>query len=301
MQIASVTYAPIVQARTEPELVSDKSVALAEGSTLSALQEAEDSSNSGRQSEQKPTDRLASEAENSRSEVQFTDDELQMIRQLESRDREVRAHEQAHKSVGGQYAGAISYTYQRGPDGVNYAIGGEVSISVSPVQGDPQATIEKADTVRRAALAPAEPSAQDRSVAAQATQLKAEALSELNQQQAEEAAARREEDTASQESGETSASSDTNNESGESATGEEQSTVTDISALNTADDAVTSDAVSAPVVADISDGRLSPQSFANLLAADIARKSAMAVFEDINAQLDSPVAAQGANTLDEMA
>lgn len=301
MQIASVTYAPIVQARTEPELVSDKSVALAEGSTLSALQEAEDSSNSGRQSEQKPTDRLASEAENSRSEVQFTDDELQMIRQLESRDREVRAHEQAHKSVGGQYTGAISYTYQRGPDGVNYAIGGEVSISVSPVQGDPQATIEKADTVRRAALAPAEPSAQDRSVAAQATQLKAEALSELNQQQAEEAAARREEDTASQESGETSASSDTNNESGESATGEEQSTVTDISTLNTADDAVTSDAVSAPVVADISDGRLSPQSFANLLAADIARKSAMAVFEDINAQLDSPVAAQGANTLDEMA
>ena len=54
--------------------------------------------------------------------------ELAIIRDLSARDREVRAHEQAHASVGGQYAGAASFTYQRGPNGVSYAVGGEVPI-----------------------------------------------------------------------------------------------------------------------------------------------------------------------------
>ncbi|MEM6544436.1 MAG: putative metalloprotease CJM1_0395 family protein, partial [Pseudomonadota bacterium] len=52
-------------------------------------------------------------------------------------------------------------------------------IDVSPVPGDPQATIEKARIVRRAALAPAEPSAQDRRVAAEATALEQQARAEL--------------------------------------------------------------------------------------------------------------------------
>lgn len=105
--------------------------------------------------------------------------EQREIQQLAARDREVRAHEQAHAAVGGQYAGAPRYEYQRGPDGINYAVGGEVSISAGPVNGDPQATIEKAQIVRRAALAPAEPSPQDRKVAAQATQMEASARAEL--------------------------------------------------------------------------------------------------------------------------
>jgi hypothetical protein len=69
--------------------------------------------------------------------------------------------------------------YERGPDGAQYAIGGEVSIDTAPVDGDPQATIEKMRTVRAAALAPAEPSPQDRAVAAQAMQLMLQAQSEL--------------------------------------------------------------------------------------------------------------------------
>lgn len=99
---------------------------------------------------------------------------------LKARDREVRAHEAAHQAVGGQYAGSISYVYERGPDGAQYAVGGEVSIDTSPVQGDPQATIEKMRTVRAAALAPAEPSPQDRAVAAEAMQLMLQAQSELS-------------------------------------------------------------------------------------------------------------------------
>lgn len=107
-------------------------------------------------------------------------DQLKQLADLKARDREVRAHEAAHQAVGGQYAGAISYVYERGPDGAQYAVGGEVSIDTAPVDGDPQATIEKMRTVRAAALAPAEPSPQDRAVAAQAMQLMLQAQSELS-------------------------------------------------------------------------------------------------------------------------
>lgn len=101
------------------------------------------------------------------------------VQSLSARDREVRAHERAHAAVGGQYASAPTYQYERGPDGINYAVAGEVKISTGAVAGDPQATIEKAQVIRRAALAPAEPSAQDRQVAAQASKMEMEALAEL--------------------------------------------------------------------------------------------------------------------------
>nr|WP_286222886.1 putative metalloprotease CJM1_0395 family protein [Marinobacter sp. LA51] len=106
-------------------------------------------------------------------------EELKQLTELKARDREVRAHEAAHQAVGGQYAGAISYTFQRGPDGAQYAVGGEVPIDVSSVPGDPQATIEKMRVVRAAAMAPAEPSGQDRAVAAEAMQVMLKAQSEV--------------------------------------------------------------------------------------------------------------------------
>lgn len=106
--------------------------------------------------------------------------ELQLvISELANRDREVRTHEQAHAAVGGVHAGAPTYTYTRGPDGKRYASGGEVSIDVGAVANDPQATLSKMQVVIRAALAPAEPSAQDRSVASQAQAQMAVARAEL--------------------------------------------------------------------------------------------------------------------------
>lgn len=98
----------------------------------------------------------------------------------------MRAHEQAHASVGGQYAGAPSYTYQAAPNGQNYAIGGEVAIDASPVKGDPEATIAKMHVVIAAALAPAEPSDQDRKVASMAQAQQAQAIAELARQRADE-------------------------------------------------------------------------------------------------------------------
>jgi hypothetical protein len=98
----------------------------------------------------------------------LTEEERAQVKKLAARDREVRAHEAAHQAVGGQYAGAASFSYQSGPDGRRYAVGGEVPIDTGAVPGNPEATITKLRTVRRAALAPAEPSAQDRSIAARA-------------------------------------------------------------------------------------------------------------------------------------
>ena len=101
------------------------------------------------------------------------------MEQLKARDREVRAHEMAHlAAAGGLATSGASFTYQRGPDGVSYATAGEVKIDVS--RGDtPEDTLRRAQIIRAAALAPAEPSGQDRLVAAKATQMEAEARAEL--------------------------------------------------------------------------------------------------------------------------
>ena len=112
-------------------------------------------------------------------------EEQAQVAKLKARDAEVRAHEQAHKNVGGQYAGAISYEYQKGPDGRSYAVGGEVPIDASEIAGDPEATIEKMRIVKAAALAPAEPSAQDRKVAALADAQMMKAQAELKTQRTE--------------------------------------------------------------------------------------------------------------------
>jgi len=112
----------------------------------------------------------------------LTAEEQEQVKKLAERDREVRTHEQAHVAAAGPYLrGGPTYTYQKGPDGKNYAVGGEVQIDNSPVPNDPEATIRKAHVVRAAALAPAEPSAQDRAVAAAATKMQQEAQAEVLQ------------------------------------------------------------------------------------------------------------------------
>jgi len=111
---------------------------------------------------------------------ELSESDLKIIIQLKQRDAEVKAHEAAHMAAAGGIAtGGASFEYQQGPDGVQYAIGGEVNIDTSSVPGDPDATLRKADTIRRAALAPAEPSGPDMQVAASATAMAAQAQAEL--------------------------------------------------------------------------------------------------------------------------
>ena len=111
-----------------------------------------------------------------------------MVNLLRSRDREVRSHEAAHASAGGNLVvSGPSYTYQKGPDGRSYAIGGEVQLDVSAVANDPEATLKKSAQIRRAALAPADPSSQDLRVAANANQLASRARVDIAVQRREEA------------------------------------------------------------------------------------------------------------------
>ncbi|MEM9285354.1 MAG: putative metalloprotease CJM1_0395 family protein [Pseudomonadota bacterium] len=125
---------------------------------------------------------------------QLTEEEQRQVEELKARDREVRAHEQAHKTVGGRYAGAISYDYQRGPDGRDYAVGGSVPIDVSP-ENDPEDTIAKMRVVIKAALAPAEPSAADRAVAAAAQRQLFNAQADLSIERAAERRAKEEDES----------------------------------------------------------------------------------------------------------
>lgn len=134
---------------------------------------------SGEQPERDGQGEEQRDRQQSEQEQQQQQAEQREIRELQARDQVVRTHEQAHATVGGQYAGAPSYQYQQGPDGKRYAVGGEVQIDVSPVAGDPAATIQKMQQVTAAALAPAEPSAADRSVASTAQQRLLEAQAEL--------------------------------------------------------------------------------------------------------------------------
>lgn len=130
------------------------------------------------QEEQKP------QAAQSSTKIGLTASQLSVIEKLQSRDHQVRAHEMAHVSAGGQYVtSGVNFTYQKGPDGTMYAVGGEVGIDLSPIANNPQATITKMMVVRNAALAPSDPSPQDRAVAGAASRTMSLAQAELLQTQ----------------------------------------------------------------------------------------------------------------------
>ncbi|WP_020587692.1 putative metalloprotease CJM1_0395 family protein [Desulfobacter curvatus] len=119
----------------------------------------------------------------------LTPDEKLLVEKLKKADSEVRAHEMAHIAAGSEYiTSGATFSYQKGPDGKNYAVGGEVSIDTSPEPGDPEATLQKMRRVRAAALAPAQPSSQDLKVASNAASQAAKAMAEITQLMADEQA-----------------------------------------------------------------------------------------------------------------
>lgn len=170
-----------------PELKSPATNATNTSDNINPTSEsdADSNSNSDQSSRALQADKfsLSSEAE------QITAEDLRLIQKLAQRDREVKAHEAAHLAAAGRYANSgASFTYQRGPNGVNYAIGGEVSLDTS-TPSDPRQALDKANQIRAAALAPSQPSGQDRAVAAQATQAAAQARANIAIERAETTAA----------------------------------------------------------------------------------------------------------------
>lgn len=127
-------------------------------------------------------DQKQSGAKATPEQLNLTEQEQRQVDLLKTRDREVKAHELAHLSAAAGLAlGGATFAFKTGPDGRRYAVGGEVQIDTSAVPNDPIATLRKADIIRRAALAPAQPSQQDHSVAAQASAMAAQARAELLQ------------------------------------------------------------------------------------------------------------------------
>ena len=110
-------------------------------------------------------------------------EELVQINKLKARDIQVHQHEQAHLSAAaGLDVSSASFTYERGPNGVNYAVAGEVRIDTSPGH-TPEETLARAEMIRNAALAPADPSAVDRSVAAKAQNMAQQARIDIQLQE----------------------------------------------------------------------------------------------------------------------
>jgi hypothetical protein len=121
----------------------------------------------------------------------LSEEEQRQIEELQKIDRKVRTHEQAHLNAAGGYArGGANYDYVTGPDGKRYAKSGHVNLDTGK-ERTPEATIRKADIIKKAALAPADPSPADKQIAAEATKMAVEAQKELvveqQQQQARQA------------------------------------------------------------------------------------------------------------------
>lgn len=75
-----------------------------------------------------------------------------VLDKFKAKDSEIRAHEQSHAANGPTAAG-ISYTYQTGPDGKLYAVGGHVRMDTS-MPKDPEAAAFKLTQLQNAASAP---------------------------------------------------------------------------------------------------------------------------------------------------
>ncbi|HEF9964287.1 TPA: hypothetical protein SB278_001397, partial [Campylobacter coli] len=130
--------------------------------------------------------------------VELTIQQVQQVRELQSIDRNVKAHEAAHQAAGGGLAGAASFSYTRGPDNQMYATAGEVPIRMQKGR-TPEETIANARQVVAAAMAPADPSPQDYKVAANALKMEFEARAEATKLKAQEAQEKKEENEEKQE------------------------------------------------------------------------------------------------------
>lgn len=148
------------------------------------------SNSSSKQDLQKQDSNANSQSQNTQTQmvngVELDAKELQVLRELQSTDRNVKAHEAAHQAAGGGLTGPASFSYTRGPDNQMYAVAGEVPIRMQS-GNTPEESISIARRIVSAAMAPANPSPQDYKVAANAVKMEIEARAEAMKIKAEEA------------------------------------------------------------------------------------------------------------------
>lgn len=88
-----------------------------------------------------------------------------VLEKFKRTDSKIRSHEQVHATIG-HTTTPIAYTYQKGPDGKMYAVGGNVRFDTS-IPNDPKAAAFKLDQLHKAASATSEPSNADNTIATQ--------------------------------------------------------------------------------------------------------------------------------------
>lgn len=128
------------------------------------------------------SDDSSSDNKDKKNITQLSDEEKLQVAKLQQRDSEVRTHEASHMAAGAGLTSGADFTYQKGPDSKMYAVGGEVEIDTSPGR-TPQETIQKAQQIKRAALAPSSPSPADLKIAANAASMEALAKAQMQQVQ----------------------------------------------------------------------------------------------------------------------
>lgn len=183
-RIQEVTAAQI-SSETQP---TDDNAAFASISPEAiALYEAEQTGTNTTQTNDEQTGR---EQTGAGTNQELTPQEQQQLAELKQTDAQVKAHEHAHKSTAaGLTTSGPNYEYETGPDGKKYAVAGDVNVSYQK-SSDPEVNLKNAQQLKAAALAPADPSSQDRKVAMQAdreiAQARQEIMEEQNQTEEEE-------------------------------------------------------------------------------------------------------------------
>ncbi len=127
----------------------------------------------------------AERREAAKEEDKADEEKDEQKKELEQIQREVISHEAAHQAAAGELGGGVSYSYAEGPDGKSYIVGGEVPIKLKEGR-TPEETLRNMQQVQRAANAPADPSGQDRQVAAKAAAIASKARQEIARENAEE-------------------------------------------------------------------------------------------------------------------
>ncbi len=110
---------------------------------------------------------------------QLTEEEKREIEKIRKNGRNVRRRELVYRAIVGNHVrGAVSFQYDTGPDGIKYAIDGHTSIDTRPVINNPEASIRKAQAIKRTKI--------DRSVAVEVDKMEREARQKLREQQRQE-------------------------------------------------------------------------------------------------------------------
>ncbi len=107
---------------------------------------------------------------------QLTEEEKREIEKIRKNGRNVRRRELVYRAVVGNHVrGAASFQYDTGPDGIKYATDGHTSIDTRPVINNPEASIRKAQAIKRTKI--------DRSVAVEIDKMEREARQKLREEQ----------------------------------------------------------------------------------------------------------------------